>query len=97
MVIISKAKLVSFYEGEPKAKEPLLKWYYKTLFSHWSNFSNVKRTFNSVDAVGNDRFVFNIGGNIYRLVAMVHFSKCTLYIRFIGTHKQYDVIDCKTI
>lgn len=97
MVIISKAKLVSFYGIEPKAKEPLLKWYYETLFSDWSNFSDVKKTFNSVDAVGNDRLVFNIGGNKYRLVAMIHFSKRTLYIRFIGTHKQYDNIDCKTI
>lgn len=97
MVIISKATLVSFYEVEPKAKEPLLKWYYETLFSDWSNFGDVKKTFNSADSVGNDRFVFNIGGNKYRLIAMVHFSKRTLYIRFIGTHKQYDVIDCKTI
>lgn len=97
MVIISKSKLVSFYEGESKAKAPLLKWYYETLFSDWTNFTDVKKTFNSVDSVGNDRFVFNIGGNKYRLVAMIHFTKRTLYIRFIGTHKQYDKIDCKTI
>lgn len=88
MVIISKSKLVSFYEVEPKAKEPLLKWYYETLFSDWSNFSDVKKTFNSVDAVGNDHFVFNIGGNKYRLVAMVHFSKRTLSVYSIYWHTQ---------
>ncbi|MBN8788316.1 MAG: type II toxin-antitoxin system HigB family toxin [Terrimonas sp.] len=97
MVIISKSKLVSFYDGEPKAKEPLLKWYYETLFADWSDFAAVKQTFNSMDAVGNDRFVFNIGGNKYRLVTMIHFTKRTIYIRFVGTHKAYDKIDCKTI
>ncbi|ANH80071.1 addiction module toxin RelE [Niabella ginsenosidivorans] len=97
MVIISKARLIEFYDAEHRAKEPLLKWYYEVLGSDWSGFSDVKKTFNSVDAVGNDRFVFNIGGNKYRLVAMIHFSRRTLYIRFVGTHKEYDAIDCKTI
>lgn len=97
MVIISKSKLFSFYEADPKSKEPLLKWYYEVLVCDWANFADVKKTFNSVDSVGNDRFVFNIGGNKYWLVAMIHFTRRTLYIRFTGTHKQYDNIDCKTI
>lgn len=97
MVIITKAKFISFYELETKAKEPLLKWYNEVLFSDWQDFHSMKQTFNSVDSVGNDRFVFNVAGNKYRIVAMIHFSKRTIYLRFVGTHKQYDKIDCKTV
>ncbi|MDD2982812.1 MAG: type II toxin-antitoxin system HigB family toxin [Crocinitomicaceae bacterium] len=57
----------------------------------------MKKTFNSVDSVGNDRYVFNIKGNNYRLVAMIFFDIRTIYIRFIGTHKEYDKVDCKTV
>lgn len=97
MVIISKAKLSSFYEKETKAKEVLLQWYHISSISDWGGFHDIKQTFNSVDNIGNDRYVFNVGGNKYRIVAMIHFSIRTLYIRFVGTHKQYDKIDCKTI
>lgn len=97
MVVITKTKLMQFYETNIKAKEPMLKWYNLTLMSDWKDFASIKQTFNSVDSVGNDRFVFNVAGNKYRIVAMIHFSKRTVYIRFAGTHKQYDAIDCKTI
>jgi len=97
MVIITKTKIINFFETDSKAKEPLLKWYNEVLLSDWQDFHSIKKTFNSVDSVGNDRFVFNVAGNKYRIVAMIHFSKRTIYIRFVGTHKQYDNIDCKTI
>lgn len=97
MVIITKRKLIEFYSVELNAKEAILKWYYEAVLNDWQKFSDVKQTFNSVDNVGNDRFVFNVGGNKYRIVAMIHFTTRTIYIRFVGTHKQYDKIDCKTI
>lgn len=97
MVVITKAKLISFYELESIAKEPLLKWYHITVLSDWQDYHSIKETFNSIDSVGNDRYVFNIAGNKYRIVAMIHFSTRTVYIRFVGTHKQYDKINCKTI
>jgi mRNA interferase HigB len=97
MVIISKTKLITYYEAEDRAKDSILRWYYETLFSNWSDFQSIKNTFNSVDSIGNDRYVFNIGGNKYRLVVMIHFNIRTIYVRFIGTHKEYDKIDCKTI
>ncbi|MBK8684561.1 MAG: type II toxin-antitoxin system HigB family toxin [Bacteroidetes bacterium] len=93
MVIISKARLIEFYNDQPKAKEPLLSWYNLAQESDWSNFSEVKATFNSVDSVGNRRFVFNIGGNKYRLVVLIFFNVRTIYIRFVGTHKEYDKIE----
>ena len=97
MVIISKARIIEFYEYETKAKEPLLQWYNTVLLSNWQDFHSIKQTFNSVDSVGNDRYVFNAGGNKYRIVAMIHFSTRTVYLRFVGTHKQYDKINCKTV
>lgn len=97
MVIITKARIIEFYERETKAKESLLKWYNIALLSNWQDFHSIKQTFNSTDSVGNDRYVFNVGGNKYRIVAMIHFSTRTVYLRFVGTHKQYDKIDCKMI
>lgn len=97
MVIITKRKIIAFYDAEPKAREAMLDWYHKTELSDWSNYHEMKQTFNSVDGIGNDRYVFNVGGNKYRIVAMIHFSKRTLYIKFVGTHKQYDATDCKNI
>jgi len=97
MVVISKAKLISFYNTDSQAKEPLLKWYNLILLSDWEDYHSIKGTFNTVDSVGNDRFVFNVGGNKYRIVAMIHFNKRTLYIRFVGSHKEYDNINCKTV
>lgn len=97
MVIITKSKLITFYGTNTSAKEPLLRWYNEVLLSDWHDFHSAKRSFNSIDSIGNDRFVFNVGGNKFRIIAMIHFNKRTLYIRFVGTHEQYDQIDCKTI
>ena len=97
MVIIAKTTLLTFSRVHPMAAEPLNNWYEMVRKCNWAHFSEIKETFNSVDAVGNDRFVSNIKGNSYRLVAMIHFSKRTVYIRFIGTHSEYDKIDCSTI
>lgn len=97
MVVITKTRLIDFYSERPKAKEVLLKWYHIVLLSDWQNFQAVKQTFNSVDSVGNDRFVFNLAGNKFRIVAMIHFNTRTVYLRFVGTHKDYDRIDCKII
>jgi len=97
MVIIAKTALLDFIKVHHNAAEPLNDWYEKVRKSDWATFADIKKTFNSVDAVGNDRFVFNIKGNSYRLVAMIHFNRRTLYIRFIGTHTGYDKINCSTI
>ena len=97
MVVITKTKLISFYETNAVAKEPLLNWYHLTVLSNWDDFHAIKETFNSIDSVGNDRYVFNVAGNKYRIVAMIHFNIRTVYIRFVGTHREYDKIDATTI
>ena len=97
MVIISKVILIEFGLDNSDSIEALNKWYEETKKANWANFSEMKKTFNSVDSVGNDRYVFNIKGNNYRLVAMIFFDIRTIYIRFLGTHKEYDKVNCKTV
>jgi mRNA interferase HigB len=97
MVVISYGTLREFYKKYPDSEDALNNWYRATLAADWSNFHEMKKLFNSVDAVGNDRFVFNIRGNRYRLVAMIFFDIRTVFIRFVGLHKEYDQIDCSTI
>ena len=98
MVIIAKAIVIQFGSVHAEARPGLDEWYEKASAANWKNFAAVKQTFNSVDAVGNDRYVFNVKGNHYRLVALIIFKTRTLFIRFIGTHAEYDkIIDCSTL
>ena len=97
MVVIAKSTLTSFAEKHALASEPLEKWYNHVVAADWSCLADIKKDFNSVDFVGNDRYVFNIKGNDFRLVAMIHFSVRTVYIKFIGTHDEYDKIDVRTV
>ncbi len=97
MIVISFKPIREFALIHGDAKEALQEWYNKTAQAEWKSFSDVKQTFNSTDYVGNDRYVFNIKGNRYRLVAMIFFNVRTVYIRFIGTHADYDRTDVSTI
>ena len=92
MRVIAKKTLVLFYTKHEDAETALEDWYEKTENSNWENFAQLKQTFNAVDNVGNNRYVFNIKGNHYCLVALILFRIKMVYIRFIGTHKEYDQI-----
>ena len=70
----------------------LRNWYKKTLKAEWKNLADIKSTFSSADYVGNDRYVFDIKGNDYRIVAVVIFIFGKVYMRFVGTHEEYDRI-----
>lgn len=98
MRIIAHRTLVLFYTKHADAETALEEWFQKISKAEWNSFADIKKTFNSVDAVGNQHFVFNIRGNDYRLVAVVKFRIKMVYIRFIGTHSEYDKIDdCSNI
>lgn len=92
MRIIKRKTLVDYYTAHPSAKDALEDWYHKVHKAEWSNFADIKKTFNSVDSVGNQHYVFNIKGNDYRLVAVIKFTPSHVLIRFIGTHAEYDKI-----
>ena len=97
MVIISKTILVEFGTEHSDSVEALNKWYEISKGANWNNINDIKKVFNNVDYVGNDRYVFNIKGNKYRLVVMIFFNIRTVFIRFIGTHAEYDRINCSEI
>ncbi|QJW90389.1 type II toxin-antitoxin system HigB family toxin [Spirosoma taeanense] len=96
MVIVSKKAIHEYGVSKPQSTEALNEWYLKTKAADWSNLADVKNSFNSVDYVGNDNYVFNIKGNQYRLIARIIFPVRTVFIRFIGTHSEYDKIDAST-
>jgi mRNA interferase HigB len=93
MVIISKAIFREFTAIHADSEGPLNNWYELMANADWKNFNEMKNTFNSVDAVGNDRYVLNIKGNNYRLIVLIVFKVRTVFILFIGTHNEYDKIN----
>jgi len=99
MWIVSHKRLRQFYEtkGHEQARVALERWYEIAERANWKNLQEIKIDFPSTDLVGNQHYVFNIKGNNYRLVVVVKFTIGYLYIRFVGTHKEYDAIDCSTI
>ncbi|MCI4641873.1 MAG: type II toxin-antitoxin system HigB family toxin [Flavobacteriaceae bacterium] len=90
MRVVSFKKIHEFIEKHPDAKVALHLWYNVTTTKNWNDLSDVKKVFNSVDYIGNHRYVFNIKGNHYRLIAIISFNAKKVYLRYIGTHKAYD-------
>lgn len=90
MRIVAKKTIVAFYTWHADAKVALEDWYEKVESAEWENFAQLRMSFASADHVGNKRIVFNIRGNEYRLVAIVLFKVKMVYVRFIGTHQDYD-------
>lgn len=97
MRIFTEQTLKEYIAKNPKSRVALQEWVTIVKKSKWECFADIKTTFNSVDNVGNQHYVFNIKGNTYRLVVVIKFTIKFVYIRFIGTHAEYDKIDCKTI
>lgn len=97
MRIVTFAAIKDYEKQHPESSVALRDWYTKTIEANWNNLTDIKNTFNNVDYVSNNRYVFNIKGNDFRLVAIIIFASKKVYIRFIGTHKAYDKIDYKTI
>ena len=88
--MIARPIINDFARRNPLPASSLNDWYSKTRNADWNDLSEVKHVFNSCDYIGNDRYVFNISGNNYRLIAMIHFNRRTLYIRRILSHAEYD-------
>ncbi len=99
MRIVSHKRLKDFYEtkGYNDARVALERWYHIALKAEWKNLSDIKVDFPATDYTGNQHYVFNIKGNNYRLVVVIKFTMGYIFIRFVGTHEEYDKIDCSTI
>lgn len=97
MHIISRKPLREFSEKHPPAKTPLDAWFAEVSRATWTSFADVKATYGSADGVTDNRVIFNIGGNKYRLVVKMAYKTGKVFVRFVGTHTEYDKIDAKTI
>ena len=97
MRIISKKPLREFWEQCPDAEQPLKTWHNIARSARWRTPADIKAQFRSASLVGNNRVVFNIAGNKYRLVVVVKYSIQRIYVRFIGTHQEYDRIDASEV
>ncbi len=97
MRVIAISTLREFWTKHPDSEQALREWYVKTDRANWSSLNDIRNDSNSVDYVKNQRYVFNIKGNDYRLVAAIKFIPKLVYIRFVGTHSEYDKIDASTI
>jgi mRNA interferase HigB len=95
--IIAKRTLRTFWQRHPKAKGPLEAWHQEVARADWSTPSEVKAQFRTASVLQDNRVVFNIAGNQYRLIVKINYAYRVLYIRFVGTHIEYDAIDATSI
>lgn len=95
--IIKKATLRNYWQRNPDAAEPLKSWYREVKAADWKTPHDAKALFGNSSVVGDNRIVFNIAGNKYRLVVKFNYPYRVAYIRFIGTHAEYDEIDVEEI
>ena len=97
MVVIGYGIIREFIAKHLEAEDALNNWYKITGMADWRNFHQMKLIFNSVDAVGNDLYVFNIRGNKYRLIARIISRVRTVFVKFVGTHQDYDRVELATL
>lgn len=95
--IIARRTLREFWESHPNAEDPLLSWYRTVRHADWATPMQVKSSFPKADMVGNNRVVFNIRGNRYRLIAKIDYRHRIVFVRFVGTHADYNRIDAREV
>lgn len=97
MRVIAVSTLRAFWKQHPEAEQPLKAWYEEASHAHWTQPSDIKDQYRSASILKNRRVVFNIKGNDYRLIVAVAYQLQIVYVKFIGTHKEYDAVDAETI
>lgn len=97
MRVIALRTLREFWQNNPDAEQPLRTWYDRARRSNWTSPADVKIAYRNASILANNRVVFNIKGNTYRLIVAMDYQYGVAYIRFIGTHRAYDDIDATTI
>jgi len=97
MRVISRKCLREFWETHPDVRQPLQAWLIDVKRAEWKSPQEIKDVYRYSSFLANNRVVFNIKGNCYRLIVLVQYVHGILYIRFVGTHQDYDKIDAATI
>lgn len=97
MKVVALGTLRRFWTRHPDAEQPLKAWHYEAKHARWKTPQDIRNHYASASFVGQNRVVFNIKGNDYRLIASVAYRFQAVYIKFVGTHAQYDRIDAATV
>ncbi len=97
MRVIAKGTLTEYWAKHRDAEAPLRAWLQEAKAAAWSSPPDVKAAFGSASILKTSRVVFNIAGNKHRLVVSIHYRRRVIYIKFIGTHTEYDAIDAETV
>lgn len=97
MRVISRKSLRVFWENHPDARQALQAWYADIKHADWKKPSDMKSVYRNASLLSNNRVVFNIKGNNYRVVVVVQYRYGMVYIRFVGTHKEYARVNAETI
>ena len=97
MHIVSRSALKEYWQKYSEVEQQLKSWYYEAKHAEWKKPEDIKKRYADASILPDNRFVFKIKGNHYRLVVKIHYNKGIIYIRFIGTHAEYDKIDAETI
>ena len=97
MHVIKKQKLMQCWEAHRDVEDELKSWFKEAEHADWKSPNDVIARYASADILPDNRVVFNIKGNHYRLVVKIHYNTGTVFIRFVGTHAEYDRIDAETI
>jgi mRNA interferase HigB len=97
MNIVARGTILLYTDKYPKAETALLNWYQEFIKASYENFNQLKAVYGNASIVANNRVIFNIKGNEFRLITSVNFKRQAAYIIWFGTHKEYDKIDAATI
>ena len=97
MRIVAKKTLREFWEQHPDCEQQLTTWYRETIKSEWQTPNDVKKEYPAASIIAGNRVVFNIRGNNYRLIVKINYDYQVVWVRFIGSHSEYDRIDAATI
>lgn len=97
MRVISKKPLREFWESHADAKAALQAWYEDAERAQSRTPGDIKRSYRNASIIGDNRVIFNIKGDDYRLVVRIHYDRGYVYVRFMGTHREYDSIDAEKI
>jgi mRNA interferase HigB len=97
MRIIARSTLRQFWETHPDAEQPLKAWYDEASRAEWNSPIDIKSIYRNASIIANNRVVFNIKGNDYRLIVHIRYDIGIIFIRFVGTHSDYNNVDATTI
>lgn len=97
MQVLSLKRLRLFWARHPRAEIPLRVWYLLVTQAEWKRPADIRAVFNSADFIADNRVIFDIGGNKYRLVVHISYDYGRVLVKFVGTHAEYDAIDPETV